>query len=428
MALAALKKSVKVMKAKKHSVKKRPVKIQKKAKNKAKPPSNVKILKKAKTEKPDILTLLSRNPVEVFFQHWKPKSETIPQCLEKILKTEWGKPEVRPLIETAIHKIQTHMRKEPLNAEIESELAERFPRDRILRLSSIWAMKPKTTIRLNVLKADLNGFSSSLSAKDLGTKRSVLSPWAFDVADRENTLKHLTYERGLYEIQDEASQMIALISNARPGQRLLDLYAHEGEKALTLSMMMKNKGSLFVYDQDLQKLKNFKERAQKLELDNFRILNEAQVAEVKGLDCVVLEAPSSCLGCLGTHPEVKWRFHKEELPRLQKIQAALLRDSARKLKLGGYLLYATRSLNQSENEKQIEHFLKSTHNSYRLVPMGTYLKESVMPYMQNFFGFQWDDKLFTLLTKFDPYFVLSPDIHGTDGLFVAIIQRIRIST
>jgi 16S rRNA C967 or C1407 C5-methylase (RsmB/RsmF family) len=175
-------------------------------------------------------------------------------------------------------------------------------------------------------------------------------------------------------------------------------------------------------------MKTFKDKATRAGVDNFRILSDSHISEVKGLDSVLVEAPSSHLGAIGAHPEAKWRFHKEDLGRIQKVQAALLREGARKLKLGGFLIYATNTLNKSENEMQIEHFLRSTHNSYRLVPALSYLKESIVPYVTNFFNFNWDEKTLSSFGEFDPYFFLSPDIHGTSGTFAAIIQRTRIST
>src|SRR5690606_9442617 len=121
----------------------------------------------------------------------------------------------------------------------------------------------------------------------------------------------------------------------------------------------------------------FRERATKAGLDNYRVLTDTQISEVKSLDAVVIEAPSTGLGQLGRRPELKARFHRDDLPKIHKLQAALLREGARKLKLGGYLVYATKTLNRSENEHQIEHFLRSSHNSYRLVPAVQYLKESI---------------------------------------------------
>jgi 16S rRNA (cytosine967-C5)-methyltransferase len=255
-----------------------------------------------------------------------------------------------------------------------------------------------------------------------------LSPWGFEVGKPEDLIQNPAYQRGLFQIHDEASQLISLMMNSRPGQRILDLNAGEGQNALAISAMMRNKGSLFVYDPDQKKMKAFKERAAKAGIDNFRILTDSQIAEVKSLDAALIAAPSSGSGALAYNPELKWKFNKDELPRIQKLQAALLREGARKLKLGGYLIYATHSLSKSENEMQLDHFIKSTHSSFRIVPASQYLKENVLPYAHNFFNFTMDEKLLASLLEQDPYIFMSPDIHSTKGSFIGIIQRIRIST
>jgi 16S rRNA (cytosine967-C5)-methyltransferase len=407
-----------------------------KAKKEGKVKKALKILPKPfkKDSKPEIKKIevkrkVLTNPFETFLQMWKPKNESFEVGLDKLF-AEYPSPDkdVDAYKRNVREKIQSQMRKEPLSSAIEEQLGERFPRDRIHKLSSILSMKPKATIRLNTLKADIRGFSQSETARDLKVKPSQLSPWGFEVGKAEEAHDHPVFQRGLYDFQDEASQLTALLVNARPGQRILDLCAGEGNTSLAMSCMMKNKGSLFVYDSDQKKTKIFKEKAARAGIDNFRVLTDAQIAEVKSLDAVLIHAPSSGLGALASHPELKWRFHKEDLSRVHKLQAALLREGARKLKLGGYLVYSTSTLNKSENEMQIEHFLKSTHNSYRLVPIMSYMKEYILPYVQNFLQFNWDERTFASLVEFDPYFFLSPDVHGTTGTFAAVLQRTRIST
>lgn len=368
-------------------------------------------------------------PLEVFLSHWKSKAESFEDAIVRLSAEAQFSEKDR---ESFIDKVISGMRKQSLPAFIEELLAERFPKDRIHKLASILSMRPKTSIRLNVMRGDVNLFGQTQLARDLKMKRGTLSPWAFEVGKADEAATHDifkgTFERGLFDIQDEFSQLVALMVNAKPGQRILDISSGAGEKALALGAMMKNKGSLFVYDADPRKAKIFKERAARLGIDSYRILTDTQIAEVKSLDAVLVDAPSSSLGALAHHPELKWKLHKEELPRIQKLQSALLREGARKLKLGGHLIYSTTTLSKSENEAQIEHFLKTTHNSYRLVPVSSYLKDYVLPFAENFFQFTWDPKLLASLLESDPFLIASPDVHGTVGGFVAIIQRIRIST
>jgi len=428
----AAKSSAKTSKSKAKKVAKaKPAPKPKKAPKPAKAAAKLKLIKEKpkKDEGGQNLKKILLNPVEPFFKAWKPKNENLENGIMRCLG-DWKVPEKdQPQAYVNImEKVQAVMRKENLPASIEEQLSERFTKDRIHKIGSIFSIKPKTFVRLNFLKADVRGFEESLAAKSLKIKKSSLSPWAFEVGKPEEAIQHPIYERGLVEFQDEGSQLIALLSNARPGHRVLDMVAGDGSHALTIGSMMRNKGSLFVYDADGKKLKNFKERAQKAGIDSYRILTDSQISEVKSLDIVIVEAPSSSLGQVAHKPDLKWRFNKDELGRIHKLQAALLREGARKLKLGGYLIYATTTMNKSENEAQIEHFLRTSHNSFRLVPMSQYMQDFTIPYMENFFNFKWDPKTLASLTEADPFMFLSPDVHGSQGMFVAVIQRTRIST
>lgn len=384
----------------------------------------VDLSKKGDAKKIDAKSL--SQPFEPFMAQWKPKAESFDVALDRFFDTAGI--EAADSREATLEKLLSAMRKQELPALAEELLLERYQRDRVHKLFSILSMRPKTTVRLNFLRADLVGFSESQVAKDLKIKRSSLSPWSFDVAKPELLSSHPSYGKGLYEIHEESSQLIALLSNARPGQRILALNAGSGEAALTMATMMKNTGSLFVYESDPKNIRRFKEMAERAPIDNFRLLSDNQIGEVKSLDTCVIQAPSTGLGLLAHHPELKWKLSKEESSRLQKLQAALLREAGRKLKLGGYIIYASHTLDKSENENQIDHFIRGSHSSFRLVSMSTHLKDFVIPYMTNHFQFSWDDKTYLSLIENDPFLLLSPDVQGTAGLFVSVLQRIRISS
>lgn len=365
-------------------------------------------------------------------EFWDPKGDSFMNAM-KAFFTEFSVPGTSDKAraentEQIVRKIEDGLRREAIPESILLELRERFDPQRIRQISAILAMRPRTSLRLNVLKADIGGFGQSKTAQDLKVKRCKISPFAFDVGADSNPADHPVYERGIFEVEDEASQFASLLVNARPGQRILDLCAREGDHSLAISAMMKNKGSLFVYDSDPLKLKHLKERAERAGIDNYRVVSDAQISEVKSLDAVLIDAPCSGIGLLGRRPEIKWRFKKEDLPKLHKVQAGLLREAARKLKLGGRLIYTTSSLNMSENEHQIENFLRNSHNSYRLVPASEYLRDYVVDFVKNFYGLEFTEDMIKSLTVYDPFILFAPDVHGTNGMFAAIIERIRISS
>lgn len=403
-----------------------------KAAKAAKAPKAPKVAAAPKASAVERPSISLSNPYKQFQDLWNPAQESFIVGLKKLFtafeapgKTQAQKEENSASI---IEKIETGLRKEPVPADLLAELEERYPADRVRQMSSIFNLKARQTIRLNALRMDIQGFGESKIGNEMKAKRCKMSPWAFDVSPQVNPLQSPLYERGLLEVEDEASQLAALLTNARPGQRVLDLCARDGDHTLALAAMMKNKGSLFVYDSDPLKLKSLKARAQRAGVENIRILSDSQVAEVKSLDLVLVDAPSSGSGLLARQPELKWRFKKEELGKIHRLQAALLRESARKLKLGGHLIYVTNSLNRSENEGQIENFLKSAHNSYRLVAASDYLRTYVLPYVKNFYGLEWNEKDLESLLEFEPFLVCSPDRQACNGLFVAILERTRISS
>jgi|GEM_PF-4145434 len=259
-------------------------------------------------------------PFQLFMEVWNPKNESFFMGIRKLLSqySVPGKTDKQKEASSAqiIEKIESAMQKESLSPELVEQLSERFSPDRIRKMSSIMAMGPRATIRLNILKADIQGFAQSKVAKDLKVKRCHYSPWAFDVGGNINPREHPVFDRGLFEIEDEASQLATLLLNPRPGQRVLDLCAREGDHTLAISALMKNKGSLFVYDANSERLKTLKVRAQRAGVSNIRILSDSQIGEVKSLDAVLIDAPCSGTGVLARQPEIKWRFRKEDLPKI----------------------------------------------------------------------------------------------------------------
>lgn len=411
---------------------KKPGPKQKAPKNSPSKASQPKLAAEAKAQKTYKGSIPITNPYKLFEEVWDSKNESFISAIQRMFqdyevpgKTDKQKSENSAQI---IDKIENSMRKEPIPSDLMEQLLERFSKERAHQITSIMSMKPRQSIRLNILKVDINGFAGSKAAQDLKVKRCGYSPFAFDVPNDINPIEHPTFQRALFELEDESSQMAAILVNARPGQRILDLTAREGDHTLSICGMMKNKGSLFVYDADPNRLKVVKERAARAGVENIRIVSDNQIGEVKSLDSVLVDAPCSGSGLLARQPELKWRFKKDDLSKIYRVQAALLREGARKLKLGGHLIYVTSSLNISENEAQIDNFMKNAHSSYRVVPAKEYIQDSVAPYLQNFFGLTLDQSVLDSFSSSEPYFTMFPDVHGTNGMFAAIIERTRISS
>ena len=256
-------------------------------------------------------------------------------------------------------------------------------------------------LRINPLKTTREAAFAELKKLGLNAKLCDLSPWGIRVFERPslNTLPML--KEGQIEIQDEGSQMIAVVVDAKPGERVVDFCAGAGGKTLAIAATMENKGRLIACDIMEKSLKSGTERFRRAGLHNIEIrpLSSERDPWVKkhkgGFDRVLTDAPCSGTGTWRRNPDARWRNLGPSLADLLKIQAEILDSAARLVKAGGRLVYATCSLLSDENENQIEKFL-ATHPDFTLVPCGL---------------------------NGAPYLALTPAQHGTDGFFAAAMMR-----
>lgn len=183
------------------------------------------------------------------------------------------------------------------------------------------------------------------------------------------------YKAGAIEIQDLASQLIAKTVDAKAGQKVWDVCAGAGGKSLAIAAPMKNKGMLLATDIHQYKLDELKRRAKVAELFNIRQFTwdaEAplrlpkEVAQQKGFDWILVDAPCSSSGTWRRNPDAAWRLSNDDTVELCQLQQKILHQAQFSLKENGFLVYATCSWQVSENEQQVEQFLKQ-HPEYTLV-------------------------------------------------------------
>jgi len=212
------------------------------------------------------------------------------------------------------------------------------------------------------------------------------------------------------EVQDEGSQLLALLTGARRGEMVCDFCAGAGGKTLALGAMMKNTGRLYAFDVAEKRLANLKPRLARSQLSNVQpqlIANENDI-KVKRLagkfDRVLVDAPCSGLGTLRRNPYLKWQQTPESVLALTAKQAAILASAARLVKTGGRLVYATCSLLPEENEAVVENFLAG-HPDFALKPAAAVLAEQ------------------GVALEMGDYLRLDPEKHGTDGFFAAVLER-----
>ncbi len=268
-------------------------------------------------------------------------------------------------------------------------------------------------LRINALKTDRARVARALSR--FSPKETPLSPWGLRILpDAEGRLPNIEAEgahgRGLFEIQDEGSQIAALLTGAGPGMQVLDLCAGGGGKTLALAAMMENRGQIFAYDADRMRLRPIHERIRRASVRNVQVIEPHAHERLKNLEdrmhVTLVDAPCTGTGTWRRHPDAKWRLTDKALKTRVETQDALLDDAARFVRPGGRLVYVTCSVLKAENEDRMKVFL--SHHA-------------------DFSPIYWRDvndiPLIPPDSGLSPFLRLSPLQHGTDGFFIAVLER-----
>lgn len=266
-------------------------------------------------------------------------------------------------------------------------------------------------LRVNTLKSSVADAQSSLKGQKVYAEPTPFSPLGLRVSGKPYMAQTKAFLKGLVEIQDEGSQLIALACNAQPGMRVLDYCAGGGGKTLGMAAMMENKGNIVAMDNDARRLEKGRVRYKKAGVHNVELRCLADETHRKWLrrqkgtmDVVLIDAPCSSSGTWRRNPDLRWRHYGPSLEEILATQADILERVADKVKPGGRLVYATCSFFAEENESQIEKFL-AAHADYTVLPIAQAMPENVR------------------IPCDGPYLRLSPADHNTDGFFTAVLIR-----
>ena len=167
------------------------------------------------------------------------------------------------------------------------------------------------------------------------------------------------YLKGWFEVQDQGSQIVALLAGAKPGEQVLDLCAGAGGKTLAMAAAMGNKGQIFAYDSDRHRLAPIYDRLKRNGVRNVQVRapGEGALDDLAGkMDRVVIDAPCTGSGTWRRRPDAKWKLTAEQVAQRVGEQAAILAEGARYVKPGGTLVYITCSVLHEENGGQVAAF------------------------------------------------------------------------
>jgi len=267
-------------------------------------------------------------------------------------------------------------------------------------------------LRVNTLKATRETVLESLSK--FNVVATPHSPTGLRIGAPGIEAKNINVEAepahglGQFEVQDEASQLAAMIAAPKPGQSVLDLCAGAGGKSLALAALMENKGRVFAHDRDKHRLRPIFERITRAGATCIEVIaadEQHKLARAGGYDMVVVDAPCTGAGTWRRKPDAKWRLGEKQLQVRMHEQAAVLGQAAPLVKKGGKLAYFTCSILPCENRDQVGAFL-SEHKDFKIVPYTEQWKQAPK---------SADGNKETLQ--------LTPHQHNTDGFFVAVMQR-----
>ncbi|MDY7395112.1 methyltransferase domain-containing protein [Aureibaculum sp. 2210JD6-5] len=240
-------------------------------------------------------------------------------------------------------------------------------------------------LRANTLKTTKEKLYKILLEEEIGSEFIEGYPDALKLIERKNVFRTDVFKKGFFEVQDASSQLVAEYLDVKPGMRVIDACAGAGGKTLHLAALMENKGQIIALDIYANKLKELKRRAKRAGAHNIEPRHIDTTKVIKKLynqaDRVLIDAPCSGLGVLKRNPDAKWKLQPEFIENIKKTQAEILETYAKFLKVGGKMVYATCSILPSENEKQVQAFLK-THENFNLIK-----EKKVSPAKSGFDGF-----------------------------------------
>ena len=302
---------------------------------------------------------------------------------------------------------------------LDPQLAAVFGDARVAEATAMASRAP-LDLRVNTLKAKREKVLGSM--KHLGAKATPWSPIGLRIdlgADARNPGIHSEEDfiKGGVEVQDEGSQLAALLSGAKPGEQVIDMCAGAGGKTLALAAMMQGKGRLIATDHDKRQLAPIHERLSRAGVHNADVRTpkgpDDTLSDIKAsADLVVIDAPCTGTGTWRRNPDAKWRMRPGALEVRVKDQIAVLDRAASLAKPGGRIAYITCSVLPQENNEQVRGFV-SRHPEFTVVPPSQVA--SVL----------WDKADdFTAATLQSPEgLLMTPRRTGTDGFFVSVLKR-----
>ena len=296
-------------------------------------------------------------------------------------------------------------------------LATQWGEEEAERLGKALNQPACVDLRINPLRTSHKHLIETLATQAIHATPTPYAPMGLRLEKRTPLRGLEPFKQGLFEVQDEGSQLIAPLLAPKPGWTVVDLCAGGGGKTLHLAALMRNRGKIIATDTDERRLSRLKPRIRRAKARTITTMalrheRDPKLKHLEGrAEAVLVDAPCSGTGTLRRRPEIKWHLQAQQIEALHDRQCALLEAGARLTRPGGHLLYATCSLLRRENQDVVQTFL-ADNRYFRLQPV---MASSLSP---DFSAKQEEEVL-----PMTPFLTLLPHKTGTDGFFAALLQR-----
>ncbi|SEU38470.1 16S rRNA (cytosine967-C5)-methyltransferase [Stigmatella erecta] len=291
-----------------------------------------------------------------------------------------------------------------LRASLPDWLADHFVREWASEAEDFCAhlnVPGPITLRVNLLRISREALASRLRSEGVQTRPGTWSPLSLHIeGERPNLYGLKALQEGLFEVQDEGSQLLGLLVEARPGETVLDLCAGAGGKTLQLGAAMENQGQLLAYDPDAGRLDRLLQRCARAGLSRVQVLRAPPGA--LSVDRVLVDAPCSELGSLRRGPDLRFLKAPAVLEAFVPLQRELLAQAGAQVRPGGRLVYATCTVNRAENQDRVAEFLRQRPDFRLIRPGAGWLPETCLQ---------------------EGVFLCAPHRQGTDAFFAAVLER-----
>jgi 16S rRNA (cytosine967-C5)-methyltransferase len=268
---------------------------------------------------------------------------------------------------------------------------------------------PPFTIRVNRLKCGKEELIKQLEQEEIEYSSGLYNEEALNIRGTSSIEEKESFQKGLFQIQDESSMLVGRVLDPKPGELIIDVCSAPGGKSTHAAELMQNRGEILARDIHEHKLALIRQSCKRLGIDIVRTeLFDAREPD-PGLsgkaDRVLVDAPCSGLGVLRRRADLKWKKNHDNFEALSKLQLQILSKAAEYVKQKGILVYSTCTVNKSENLKVVESFMKSRED-FELEDISPLLPENL-----------------AVETKSKGYAEIYPNIHHIDGFFIARLRR-----